>query len=90
MSKPTYINAESVDGTVTIRSGGKGLDVLMLSAAVFCNTLNSKLKEDCPDSDRLEIAHGLIDEIMEKLKAEQVTTIAYRGISLRKSDVLKT
>lgn len=76
MSKPTYINAESVDGTVTIRSGGKGIDVLRLSAAVFCNALCSKLKEDCPDSDRLEIAYGLIDETMEMLKTKQVTTIA--------------
>nr|DAM53262.1 MAG TPA: hypothetical protein [Caudoviricetes sp.] len=76
MSKHTYINAESVDGTVTIRSGGKGLDVLMLSAEVFCSTLYSKLKKDCPDSDRLEIAHDLIDETMERLKTEPVTTIA--------------
>lgn len=76
MSKSTYINAECVDGDVTIRSGGKCLDVLMLSAAAFCSTLNSKLKKDCPDNDRMEIAHGLIDEVMEKLKTEQVTTIA--------------
>lgn len=76
MNKSTYINAEYVDGDVTIRSGGKGLDVLMLSAAVFCSTLNNKIKKDCPDSDRLELAHDLIDETMEKLKAEQMTTIA--------------
>lgn len=76
MSKSTYINAECVDGTVTIHSGGKCLDVLMLSAAAFCSTLNNKLKKDCPDNARLEIAHDLIDEVMEKLKTEQVTTIA--------------
>lgn len=75
MSKSTYINAECVDGTVTIHSGGKGIDVLMLSSAVFCNTLNSKLKKDCPDNQRLEIAYYLIDETMEELKTEQVTTI---------------
>lgn len=75
MSKSTYINAECVDGDVTIRSGGKGIDLLILSAMVFCNTLDSKLKKDCPDSDRLEIAHGLIDEVMENLKKKEKTII---------------
>lgn len=51
MSKSTYINAECVDGTVTIHSGGKGIDVLMLSAMVFCNTLESHLKKGCPEGD---------------------------------------
>jgi hypothetical protein len=76
MSKSTYINAECVDGDVTIRSSGKGIDLLILSAMVFCNTLDSHLKKGCPDSDCMKIAHGLIDEVMEKLKTEQVTTIA--------------
>lgn len=75
MSKSTYINAECVDGGVTIRSGGKGIDLLILSAMVFCNTLDSKLKKGCPDSDRLEIAHGRIDEVMENLKKKEKTII---------------
>lgn len=79
MSKSTYINAECVDGDVTIRSGGKGIDLLILSAMVFCNTLDSKLKKGCPDGDRLEIAHGLIDEVMENLKKKEKTIITLPG-----------
>ncbi|WP_308595301.1 hypothetical protein [uncultured Gemmiger sp.] len=79
MSKSTYINAECVDGDVTIRSGGKGIDLLILSAMVFCSTLDSKLKKGCADSDRMEIAHGLIDKVMEKLKTKEKTIITLPG-----------
>lgn len=48
MSKSTYINAERVDGDVTIRSGGKGIDLLILSAMVFCNTLDIPSQEGLP------------------------------------------
>lgn len=75
MSKSTYINAERVDGDVTIRSGGKDIDLLILSAMVFCNTLDIHLKKGCPDSVRMKIAHGLIDEVMENLKKEEKTII---------------
>lgn len=79
MSKSTYINAEYLDGNVTIRSGGKGLDLLILSAMVFCNTLDSHLKKSCPDSARMKIAHGLIDEVMENLKKKEKTIITLPG-----------
>ena len=79
MNKPTYIHAECVDGDVTIRTGGKGIDLLMLSAMVFCSTLDSKIKKDCPDSDRLEIAHGLINETMEVLKKKEKMSIVLPG-----------
>ena len=46
---------------------------------VFCNTLESHLKKGCPDSDRMEIAHGLIDEVMENLKKKEKTSITLPG-----------
>lgn len=79
MSKFTYINAECVDGDVTIRSSGKGIDLLILSAMVFCNALENHLKKGCPDSDRMKIAHGLIDEAMENFKKKEKTIITLPG-----------
>lgn len=79
MSKFTYTNAECVDGDLTIRSRGKGIDLLILSAMVFCNALENHLKKGCPDSDRMKIAHGLIDEAMENFKKKEKTIITLPG-----------
>ena len=77
MDKHTYIKATVTNDGVQINSGGKGIDLLVLSATVFCSMLNTRLKDDCPDSDKLEIAHGLIDEILDQLKTgkQEITTI---------------
>lgn len=77
MDKRTYINATVTNDGMSISSGGKSMDLLVLSATLFCSTLNNKLKDDCPTSAKLEIAFGLIDEILDQLKTgkQEITTI---------------
>lgn len=77
MDKSTFIKATVTNGDVQISSGGRSIDLLALSATVFCSTLNSKLKADCPTSAKREIAYGLIDEILDKLKTgkQEIITI---------------
>lgn len=77
MDKRTYINATFTNDGTSISSGGRRIDLLVLSAAVFCSMLNNNLKADCPDRDKLEIAYGLIDEILDQLKTgkQEITTI---------------
>lgn len=77
MDKRTYINATVTNDGVSISSGGKSIDLLVLSATVFCSTLNNNLKADCPDRYKLEIAHGLIDGILDQLKTgkQEINTI---------------
>lgn len=78
MDKRTYINATVTNDGMSISSGGKRIDLLVLSATVFCSTLNNNLKADCPDRHKLEIAHRLIDEILDQLiktGKKEITTI---------------
>lgn len=70
MDKRTYINATFTNDGTSISSGGRRIDLLVLSAAVFCSMLNNNLKADCPDRDKLEIAYGLIDEILDSSRPE--------------------
>lgn len=81
MDKRTYINATVTNDGMSISSGGKSIDLLVLSATVFCSTLNNNLKADCPDRDKLEIAHALIDEILDQIKTgkQEITTIKLPG-----------
>lgn len=77
MDKRTYINATVTNDGMSISSGGKRIDLLVLSATVFCSTLNNNLKADLPDRYKLEVAHALIDEILDQLKTgkQEITTI---------------